>query len=104
MNDIVQMITTLGFPIVSCIFLGWYVKYSIDKYTNMIATLNNEHRQDITKMSENHSKEINDLNALHREETESLKDALNNNTLALQKLCDKLDKGDKMYGNSKPND
>ena len=92
MNDIVQMITTLGFPIVSCIFLGWYVKYSIDKYTNMIATLNAEHRQDITKMSENHSKEINDLNTLHREETESLKDALNNNTLALQKLCDKLDK------------
>ena len=105
MNDIVQMITTLGFPIVSCIFLGWYVKYSIDKYTNMIATLNAEHRQDITKMSENHSKEINDLNTLHREETESLKDALNNNTLALQKLCDKLDNERSVPdGNCKSND
>ena len=104
MNDIVQMITTLGFPIVSCIFLGWYVKYSIDKYTNMIATLNAEHRQDITKMSENHGKEINDLNTLHREETESLKDALNNNTLALQKLCDKLDKESDRNGNCKSND
>lgn len=104
MNDIVQMITTLGFPIVSCIFLGWYVKYSIDKYTNMIATLNAEHRQDITKMSENHSKEINDLNTLHREETESLKDALNNNTLALQKLCDKLERDGKPDGNCKSND
>lgn len=105
MNDIVQMITTLGFPIVSCIFLGWYVKYSIDKYTNMIATLNAEHRQDITKMSENHSKEINDLNTLHREETDSLKDALNNNTLALQKLCDKLDRErNGQDGNCKSND
>lgn len=104
MNDIVQMITTLGFPIVSCIFLGWYVKYSIDKYTNMIATLNAEHRQDITKMSENHSKEINDLNTLHREETESLKDALNNNTLALQKLCDRLEKESEHNGNCKSND
>ena len=69
----------------------------------MIATLNSEHRQDITKMSENHSKEINDLNALHREETESLKDALNNNTLALQKLCDKLERDGEKNGNSKSN-
>lgn len=91
MNDIVQMITTLGFPIVCCIFLGWYVKYSIDKYTNMIAQLNSEHRVDLTKMSEQHTKEINELNSLHRDETNSLKDALNNNTLALQKLCDKLE-------------
>ena len=52
----------------------------------------------------NHSKEINDLNTLHREETESLKDALNNNTLALQKLCDKLDKESDKYGNCKSND
>lgn len=71
----------------------------------MIATLNAEHRQDITKMSENHSKEINDLNTLHREETESLKDALNNNTLALQKLCDKLDNERSVQdGNCKSND
>jgi len=103
MGDVAQMITTLGFPVVCCIFLGWYVKYSIDKYTGMIATLNSEHRQDITKMSENHSREINELNTLHRSETESLKDALNNNTLALQKLCDKLDKEIK-DGNSKPDD
>jgi len=100
MNDVVQMITTLGFPIVCCIFLGWYVKYSIDKYTGMIASLNSEHREDLTKMSEQHSKEINDLNSLHRDETNSLKDALNNNTLALQKLCDKLDKGEKDNDNS----
>ena len=90
MNDVVQMITTLGFPIVCCIFLGWYVKYSIDKYTNMIASLNSEHREDLTKMNEQHTKEITELNAIHRDETNSLKDALNNNTLALQKLCDRL--------------
>ena len=104
MNDVVQMITTLGFPIVCCIFLGWYVKYSIDKYTSMIAQLNQEHREDLTKMSENHSKEISELNTLHREETESLKDALNNNTLALQKLCDKLDKESDNDGKRKSDD
>ena len=58
MNDVVQMITTLGFPIVCCIFLGWFVKYTFDKYNTMITTLNSEHRQDLTKMSENHSKEM----------------------------------------------
>lgn len=93
MGDVVSMISTIGFPCVCCIFLAWYVKYSIDKYTSMIAELNAEHRSDLTRISEQHSKEITDLNNLHKEETESLKDALNNNTLALQKLCDKLDVG-----------
>ena len=100
MNDVVQMITTLGFPIVCCIFLGWYVKYSIDKYTNMIQNLNSEHRDDLTKINEQHMKEISELNTLHRDETNSLKDALNNNTLALQKLCDKLE-GKEIVNNGK---
>ena len=91
MTEVVQMISTIGFPCVCCIFLGWYVKYSVDKYTGMIAELNAEHRNDLTRINEQHTREISELNNLHKQETESLKDALNNNTLALQKLCDKLD-------------
>lgn len=30
----------------------------------------------------------------HKEETKDFTDALNNNTLVLQKLCDRMDKGD----------
>lgn len=34
---------------------------------------------------------INKINDAHKEETDKLSDALNNNTVVLQKLCDKLD-------------
>lgn len=36
---------------------------------------------------------INKINESHKEETSGFAEALNNNTLVLQKLCDKLDSG-----------
>lgn len=34
---------------------------------------------------------INKINDTHKEETDKFSEALNNNTVVLQKLCDKLD-------------
>lgn len=34
---------------------------------------------------------INKINDAHKQETDKFADALNNNTVVLQKLCDKLD-------------
>lgn len=31
-NEWVQVISNLGFPIVCCIAMGWYVKYMTDKH------------------------------------------------------------------------
>lgn len=67
-QTIIQAITTVGFPIVCCCGLGWYVKYSTDKS-----------REDFIRLSESHKTEI-----------EQMKTAIVNNTLALQKLCEKL--------------
>ena len=36
---------------------------------------------------------INKINDAHKEETDKFAEALNNNTVVLQKLCDKLDSG-----------
>lgn len=36
---------------------------------------------------------INKINDAHKEESDKFADALNNNTVVLQKLCDKLDSG-----------
>lgn len=69
-NNILQAITTVGFPIVCCGAMMYYVKYSNDR-----------NREDISK-----------LNSDHKEEMNQVTQALNNNTLALQKLCDKLGK------------
>ena len=68
-NIVLQAITTVGFPIVCCGVLMYYVKYIRDKDTEMIA----------------------DIMARHNEEVNTMSAALNENTLVLQKLCDKLD-------------
>ena len=68
-NNIVAVISSVGFPIVACIGLGWYVKYQTDNNNREVSEMRREHQEEITKVT----------------------DALNNNTLALQKLCDRLD-------------
>lgn len=68
-NGIVAVISSVGFPIVACIGLGWYVKYQTDNNNKEVAEMRKEHTEEINKVT----------------------DALNNNTLALQKLCDKID-------------
>ena len=72
-NGIVTLVGSLGFPIVACIGLGWYVKYQTD----------------------NNNKEVSEMRKEHQEEINKVTEALNNNTLALQRLCDKLDQGEK---------
>ena len=56
-TNITQSISTLGFPIVMCLILLWYIK---------------------------------DMSEKHKDETKEFTNALNNNTLVLQKLCDTL--------------
>lgn len=67
-NGIVTLVGSLGFPIVCCGILFWYVKYQTDLNTKETASMRKEHQDEISKVTE----------------------ALNNNTLALQKLCDSL--------------
>lgn len=57
MNDIITVISSVGFPIAACLAMGFFVKYQMDHYNDQI--------KDVTQ-------------------------ALNNNTIALTKLCDKL--------------
>jgi Skp family chaperone for outer membrane proteins len=70
--DVIQLISSVGFPIVACLGMGWYVKYQTDSYREEVKDMQKEHKEEIQKMS----------------------DALNNNTAALQRLCDKLDGGE----------
>ena len=69
--DWLQLIGAYGFPIVACCFMGWYLKYITDR----------------------HREETRELNRQHAEEMEQLKDALNNNTIVLTRICTILDGG-----------
>ena len=66
MNELMTVINTLGVPTVVAIASMWYVKYREDK--------NNTH--------------IDNLNKAHKQEMSDITEALNNNTLALQRICD----------------
>lgn len=70
MNEWLQAITTVGFPIVMCGAMAYYVKYMTDKHWDEVSKLNDQHKEEM-------------LNIVK---------ALDNNTLALSKLCEKLDK------------
>lgn len=69
MDSIVNMISTIGFPIVGCLGLGWFCKYMIDK--------NNEN---INRMFDMYDRS----NAENREAIEKL-------STAVDKLCERLE-------------
>ena len=74
MDAWVQLIGSLGFPIVACIVMALYVKEQ---------TKNN--REDVKELNAQHSKEMDTFK-------DEIKEALNNNTIALTKLCEKLER------------
>lgn len=69
LNAIGTLITSVGFPIVACIFMAWYVNSQTKAYRDDVKELQKEYKEDIKSVTE----------------------ALNNNTLAIQRLVDKLD-------------
>lgn len=69
MNEVATLISTLGFPIVACIGLGWFCKYMIDN-----------NNRNIEKMFEMYDRS-------NEENREAIK-ALNE---SVSRLCDKLD-------------
>ena len=68
MNEIVRVISAVGFPIVAALGCGFFVKWQYEQNMKQNEELRKEHKEEVSKMT----------------------DALNNNTLALQKLIDKL--------------
>ena len=68
--DVMQLIGSFGFPICACVGVGFYVKYIIDAFRKDIKEMREEHQAETTKMA----------------------DALNKNTVVIQKLVDRLDK------------
>lgn len=70
--SVLQAITTTGFPIVACIGIAWF----------------------FNKVNENYRQDIKDLSLQHKEEMQAMTEAVTNNTMALQKLIDKIESGD----------
>ena len=70
MSDLVSIISAVGFPIVAAVGCGYFVKWQYEQNQKQIEEMRKEHKEEVGKMTE----------------------ALNNNTLALQKLIDKIER------------
>ena len=70
-----QLIGSLGFPIAACCAMGWYCIRS----QNQIKEINKQHSEEIKEINEKHSADI-----------QKMTEAVNNNTVALQTLCERL--------------
>lgn len=71
--DIATLLGSYAFPVVACLGMAWYVKYITDKNSKETTVLNEQH----TKVM-----------IAYKDE---LKDAINNNTLVMQRLCDTME-------------
>lgn len=71
MDVVVSLISSIGFPIVACLYMAKYVKEQTAEYRQDVKDLRKEHKDEIGKVT----------------------DALNNNTKAVEKLCLKLEGG-----------
>lgn len=72
-EQIGQFINSVGFPVSACVGLGWFCKYMID-----------QSNRNIQRMFEMYDK----ANTENRQAIEKM-------TIAVDKLCDKLDKEEK---------
>lgn len=68
-NGIITLIQSVGFPIVMCGLMAWYVKYITDKNREEIAQEREAHKQEMSQVIT----------------------AINNNTIVIEKLIAKLD-------------
>lgn len=68
MSEVIQAITQVGFPIVVCLICFAYIKYTIDKNTEQMDKITSEHKAEVAEMTK----------------------AIENNTIAITKLVEKL--------------
>lgn len=69
-QDIITIVQSVGFPIVMCGAMGYYVKYVSDRHREEMQAERTQHDAEMSKVTE----------------------AIHNNTIALQKLIDCIDK------------
>lgn len=70
MNDIVSIISAVGFPIVAAVGCGYFVKWQYEQNQKQVEAMRQEHKEEVQNMTK----------------------AIENNTVALTRLIEKIDK------------
>ena len=70
MNDIVQIISAVGFPIVAAVGCAYFVKWQYEQNQKQLEAMRQEHKEEVANMTK----------------------AIENNTLVVTRLIEKFDK------------
>lgn len=70
MNEVAQLISAIGFPIVAALGCAYFVKWQYEQ----------------------NQKQIEEMRKEHKEEAANMTKAIENNTIALTRLIEKIDK------------
>ena len=70
MNTLITAIGSLGFPIVACCAMAYF----------------------FAKVNDNYRNDIKEINKGHKEEMAAMTEAINNNTMVIQKLIERIGK------------
>lgn len=70
MNEVAQLISALGFPIVAALGCAYFVKWQYEQNQKQMEEMRKEHKEEVNNMTK----------------------AIENNTIALTRLIEKIDK------------
>ena len=70
MNEVAQLISALGFPIVAALGCAYFVKWQYEQNQKQIEEMRKEHKEEVANMTK----------------------AIENNTIAITRLVEKFDK------------
>ena len=88
--NIVDIITTVGFPIAGCIALCWYIVKQTSEFREEIKRMSAEFREEIKRMRDEQNEEMREVRKEHQQEIRDLKTSIDRNSDLLSKLLIKI--------------
>lgn len=70
MNEVAQLISALGFPIIAALGCAYFVKWQYEQNQKQVEEMRKEHKEEVANMTK----------------------AIENNTIAITRLIEKIDK------------
>lgn len=97
-----NIVSSVGFPIAACIFLGLFVFFLIRRQDGQIEKLNQQHREDIKQARADYAAQIETIMQQHKAENEEMRDSINRVAEALHDTRDMIRQ--LIAGSTKPPD
>ena len=84
------IVSSVGFPIAACLFLGFFVYFLIKRSDEKIEKLNEQHRSDIKQARAEYAEQIDKIMQQHKAESDEMRDSINRIAEGLPDLRDMM--------------